>query len=379
MPTPDRSRPSRSARRGEAPVRPTFKENVWYWVKAIVAILIVRAFIAEPYRIPSESMEDTLLVGDFLIVSKLHWGPRTPETIGIPVTGIYLPGLRFPQVRLPGFAEPERGDVVVFNYPEAGQDRLDLGMGQDDGQPSGPPGARELADVAEGLLQNRVVEKEDGGEGLILGRRGHVAFFGEVCEEGHDLGFGERLGMAGPALVVAVEETEALDPGDVGALGADGIMPDAAGGPDRVEQGRAGRCRHWDFAARCRINTRLERKPLTRNGWHRSLCALCDMALRFYPAPRRPILVGRRVRPAGRRLASAGVPASGGRAGSFLAVGIAREAPEAGVPVGPRSAPRPVRTAQPGAAGGPRASVPSEVWGAVDRYTSSHPPAAHGR
>ena len=117
MPTPDRSRPSRSARRGEAPVRPTFKENVWYWVKAIVAILIVRAFIAEPYRIPSESMEDTLLVGDFLIVSKLHWGPRTPETVGIPVTGIYLPGLRFPQVRLPGFAEPERGDVVVFNYP----------------------------------------------------------------------------------------------------------------------------------------------------------------------------------------------------------------------------------------------------------------------
>mgnify|MGYP000277055390 CR=1 FL=1 len=92
-----------------------------------------------------------------------------------------------------------------------------------------------------------------------------------------------------------------------------------------------------------------------------------------------PPIVGRRVRPAGRRLASAGVPASGGRAGSFLAVGIAREAPEAGVPVGPRSAPRPVRTAQPGAAGGPRASVPSEVWGAVDRYTSSHPPAAHGR
>lgn len=62
-------------------------------------------------------MEDTLLVGDFLIVSKLHWGPRTPATLGIPFTQVYLPGLELPQFRLPGYTEPERGDVVVFNYP----------------------------------------------------------------------------------------------------------------------------------------------------------------------------------------------------------------------------------------------------------------------
>ncbi len=126
MPPTPSDRPSRSARRGDARPRPTFRENVWYWVKAIVAILILRAFIAEPYRIPSESMEDTLLVGDFLIVSKLHWGPRTPATLGIPVTGIYLPGLEVPQVRLPGFAEPERGDVAVFNYPAG----VDVVLGQ---------------------------------------------------------------------------------------------------------------------------------------------------------------------------------------------------------------------------------------------------------
>jgi len=112
-------RPDRAQRRTdrERPPRPTLRENLWYWAKAIVAILILRAFIGEPFRIPSESMEDTLLVGDFLIVSKLHWGPRTPSTIGIPFTPIYVPGLRFPQVRLPGFSEPHRGDVVVFNYP----------------------------------------------------------------------------------------------------------------------------------------------------------------------------------------------------------------------------------------------------------------------
>lgn len=90
---------------------------MWFWVKAIAIILVLRAFLFEPYRIPSESMEDTLLWGDFLIVSKLNYGARTPNTIGVPFTGLYVPGLRLPQTRLPGFGAPERGDVVVFNYP----------------------------------------------------------------------------------------------------------------------------------------------------------------------------------------------------------------------------------------------------------------------
>jgi len=97
--------------------KPTWKETVRFWVVAILVLVTVRAFLFEPYRIPSESMEETLLVGDFLIVSKLHYGPRTPNTLGIPLTGIYLPGLQLPQTRLPGFSEVRRGDVVVFNYP----------------------------------------------------------------------------------------------------------------------------------------------------------------------------------------------------------------------------------------------------------------------
>ncbi|OZC02843.1 signal peptidase I [Rubricoccus marinus] len=120
---PSRKRPGRTTRQrsGRKPekIKPTFKENVSFWIKAIVVILFLRAFIFEPYRIPSESMEDTLLVGDFLIVSKLHYGARTPNTIGIPFTRIYVPGLVFPQTRLPGFSEPARGDVAVFNYPAA--------------------------------------------------------------------------------------------------------------------------------------------------------------------------------------------------------------------------------------------------------------------
>ena len=96
-----------------------WKETLRFWVVAILVIVTVRAFLFEPYRIPSESMEDTLLVGDFLIVSKLHYGPRTPNTIGIPLTPFYLRGVQLPQTRLPGFSEVRRGDVVVFNYPAA--------------------------------------------------------------------------------------------------------------------------------------------------------------------------------------------------------------------------------------------------------------------
>ncbi len=84
---------------------------------ALVAALILRMFAFEAFRIPSASMEDTLLVGDFLFVSKLHYGARTPITVGIPFTGWYLKGVELPAVRLPGFSSVKHGDVVVFNYP----------------------------------------------------------------------------------------------------------------------------------------------------------------------------------------------------------------------------------------------------------------------
>ena len=110
-------RDGRRPRTTDAKIRPTAGENVRFWIKAILIILVLRAFIFEPFRIPSESMESTLLVGDFLIVSKLNYGARTPNTIGVPFTGLYIPGFELPQTRLPGFSEPHRGDVIVFNYP----------------------------------------------------------------------------------------------------------------------------------------------------------------------------------------------------------------------------------------------------------------------
>lgn len=110
------------ARRREDPEaaaarRQKWRETARFWFWAILITLLLRAFILEPYRIPTPSMEQTLLVGDFLFVSKLHYGPRTPNTLGIPFTGLYLRGVELPQTRLPGFSEVRRGDVAVFNYP----------------------------------------------------------------------------------------------------------------------------------------------------------------------------------------------------------------------------------------------------------------------
>lgn len=84
---------------------------------AAIAALIIRTFFFEAYRIPTPSMEETLLTGDFLVVSKISYGPRTPMTLGVPFTNIYIPGLTLPWTRLPGYENIERNDIVVFNYP----------------------------------------------------------------------------------------------------------------------------------------------------------------------------------------------------------------------------------------------------------------------
>lgn len=92
------------------------------WLKvftlALVGALALRLFVLEAYRIPTASMEQTLRVGDYVLVSKIHYGARTPISVGLPFTDYYLPHVRLPALRLPGFTTVERGDVIVFNFPE---------------------------------------------------------------------------------------------------------------------------------------------------------------------------------------------------------------------------------------------------------------------
>ena len=94
---------------------------------AVIAASFVRWLVFTPYTIPTSSMERSLLVGDFLIVSKLHYGPKTPKTpLQMPLTSNYIWGTKIPSYltwiqlpvyRLPGFSEVNNNDVVVFHYP----------------------------------------------------------------------------------------------------------------------------------------------------------------------------------------------------------------------------------------------------------------------
>ena len=93
------------ARRGKTRTQPDRGRWLWENVKsllgAILIYLVIRTFLVEAYRIPSPSMVPTLLVGDWLFVNKLIYGPVIP----------------FTSVHLPGYAEPHRFDVVVFRSP----------------------------------------------------------------------------------------------------------------------------------------------------------------------------------------------------------------------------------------------------------------------
>lgn len=91
------------------------------WVDALVfafiAAAILRSLVFGSYKIPTGSMEQDLLIGDFLIVSNLAYGPRTPMGVCIPFTQVCLPGVKLPSTRLPGFSDVERNDIIVFNVP----------------------------------------------------------------------------------------------------------------------------------------------------------------------------------------------------------------------------------------------------------------------
>ena len=94
---------------------------------AIIAATVIRMFFIEAFTIPTPSMEKSLLVGDFLFVSKVSYGARIPNTpLSFPFAHhtlplsegkSYLEWIKLPYHRLPGFGEIENNDVVVFNYP----------------------------------------------------------------------------------------------------------------------------------------------------------------------------------------------------------------------------------------------------------------------
>ncbi len=96
-------------------------------VFAIVAATIVHTYIMQPYTIPTSSLEKSLLIGDFLFVSKFHYGARVPmTTVAAPMVHDTLPLIKvksylnkpqLPYLRIPGFQKIKRNDIVVFSWP----------------------------------------------------------------------------------------------------------------------------------------------------------------------------------------------------------------------------------------------------------------------
>ncbi len=88
--------------------KPSLVDSLWDNFKqifaAVIMAVIIKTSIVEAYKIPSQSMEDTLLVGDFLLANKFIYGARLPIV----------------DWRLPAISDPERGDVVIFIYPGDG-------------------------------------------------------------------------------------------------------------------------------------------------------------------------------------------------------------------------------------------------------------------
>ena len=91
-PAPAKASPARSG---------SWWEAVKSILGAVLIFLVIRTFFVEAFRIPSSSMVPTLLVGDWLFVNKLRYGPHIP----------------FTRINLPGYAEPKRGEVVIFESP----------------------------------------------------------------------------------------------------------------------------------------------------------------------------------------------------------------------------------------------------------------------
>ncbi len=152
---------------------PYRKSTIREWTEAIVfavfAAACIRMFLIEAYKIPTPSMEGSLLVGDFLFVSKAHYGIRTPMTIAmfpllhntIPLIGgeSYLEKPSLPYCRLPALEKIDRNEPFVFNWPVGDSVYLAPDRSYTAYQVKTNPVARR--DVGDAKLITRPIDKKD--------------------------------------------------------------------------------------------------------------------------------------------------------------------------------------------------------------------------
>lgn len=95
-------------------VKPTVKQEIKSWGLIILIALGIKQTIIASYHVPTGSMENTIMTGDFLFGNNFIYGARTPDWIGIPYTRI---GIHVPWFRLPSIKKPAQGDILIFKYP----------------------------------------------------------------------------------------------------------------------------------------------------------------------------------------------------------------------------------------------------------------------
>lgn len=192
---------------------PYHKSVVREWTEAIVfavfAAAFIRMFLIEAYKIPTPSMESTLLVGDYLFVSKAHYGIRTPMTpIMVPLlhnripflnTESYLEEPDLPYYRLPALEKINRNEPFVFNWPVGDSVYLTPMRSWTVGQAKRNPDVARAIGKAE--LVTRPIDKKDhyikrcvaiAGDSLEIRDR-QVYLNGEKAEHPEHLQFGYRI------------------------------------------------------------------------------------------------------------------------------------------------------------------------------------------
>ena len=124
---PPKAPPKEPPKAPPTPLKRFLKEWVYHLVVTVLVISLIKWLVLDVYVIPTPSMESSILVGDFVLVSKLSYGARTFRTpLQVPLTnGVlwgtetpsFLDWISLPSYRLPGIGEVERGEIVVFHYP----------------------------------------------------------------------------------------------------------------------------------------------------------------------------------------------------------------------------------------------------------------------
>ncbi len=177
---------------------------------AIIAATLVHTYVMQPYTIPTSSLEKTLLVGDYLFVSKFHYGARIPTTTiaapmahdTLPVLGSksfisddknkegFLNKLSLPYMRLPGFQNIKRNDIVVFSWPA---DTLALMWGDRSGKATYKPIDKRTNYVKRATgIAGDTLEVRDGyvfinGKKTVLPDRAKPQWYFKIDTDGKEL------------------------------------------------------------------------------------------------------------------------------------------------------------------------------------------------